>query len=113
MTFEHPVPKNLLTIIGDMTVSFAALEFHMQIIFVVLIEQSARIGHILATQLAFSRLRASIISLYKERYGEDTHYQKLKTLMVRAGKIEEERNLIIHSVWGAGDVPGTIKRIKI
>jgi hypothetical protein len=33
--------------------------------------------------------------------------------MKRAAKIEEERNNITHSFWGAGEVPGTIKRLKI
>ena len=113
MTFEHSVPKNILTVIGDMTVSFAALEFNMQVILVVLINQSARIGSILASQLNFSRLRASIISLYKERYGEDDQFQRLQRLMATAAKIEIERNLITHSFWGMGDTPGFIKRTKM
>src|SRR2546427_6805863 len=96
-----------------MTVSFAALEFNMQVILVVLIKQSARIGSILASQLNFSRLRASLISLYKERYGEDDQFQSLRDLMVRAAEIENERNRITHSFWGMGDTPGLIKRMKM
>lgn len=34
MSFEHPVPRHLLTPNGDMTVSFAALELHMQAVFI-------------------------------------------------------------------------------
>jgi len=113
MPIRHPVPDNLLTQIGDMTVSFASLEFHMQLMFVNLLKQSARIGHILASQLTFTRLRASLISLYKERYGEDTDFHLLKDLMVKAGKIEEERNLITHSIWGRGETSGSITRIKL
>jgi len=113
MSYEHPVPKNLLTHIGDITVSFAMLEFHMQMLFVCLLDQSPRIGHMLTSQLTFSRLRASIISLYKERFGEDDHFAKSKEMMVIAGKIEEERNLITHSIWGSGEKTGSITRIKI
>lgn len=61
MSFEHPVPKHLLTPIGDMTVSFAALELHMQAVLIFLVDQTARIGHILASQLSFTRLRAAIL----------------------------------------------------
>jgi hypothetical protein len=87
----------------------------MQLLFGSLVNQSARVGHILASQLAFSRFRASIISLYKERFGEDdAHFPTLKALMARAGKIEEERNLITHSIWGAGgETSGSITRIKV
>ncbi|MQB02032.1 MAG: hypothetical protein GEU78_17520 [Actinobacteria bacterium] len=113
MSFEHPVPKNLLTPIGDMTVSFAALELHMQAVFIFLVDESARIGHILASQLSFARLRTSILALHKERYGENSDYLKLKDFMARAAKIEEERNNITHSFWGAGELPDTIIRLKI
>jgi hypothetical protein len=113
MTFEHPVPRELLTPIGDMTVSFAALELHMQAVFIFLVDESARIGHILASQLSFTRLRVTILALHKERYGENSDYLRLKEFMTRAAKIEEERNNITHSFWGAGELPDTIIRLKI
>ncbi len=113
MTFQHSVPRHLLTPIGDMTVSFAALELHMQAVLIFLLDQTARIGHILASQLSFTRLRATILALHKERYGENSDYLKLKEFMTRAANIEEERNRITHSFWGAGEIPGTIRRLKI
>jgi len=99
-----------------MTVAFTNLEFHMQLMLQGFLpgspgHQHARVAHIVASQLTFSRLRATLISLYKERNGEDEHFPRLKELMVRAGKIEEERNLITHSVWGVRD-DGTIARMK-
>ena len=113
MPVYHPVPKELLTYIGDMTVSFALLELYMQIILTILLNQSSRVGHIISSQLPFGRLRAAIISMYKERYGEDADFQQVKNLMGRASKLEEERNLITHSIWGTGDTIGTITRLKI
>lgn len=96
-----------------MTVSFAALELHMQAVLIFLVDQTARIGHILASQLSFTRLRVAILALHKEQYGENSDYLKLKDFMKRAAKIDEERNNITHSFWGAGEIPGTIKRLKI
>lgn len=76
-------------------------------------DQTARIGHILASQLSFTRLRVAILALHKEQYGENSDYLKLKAFMKRATTIEEERNNITHSFWAAGEIPGTIKRLKI
>jgi len=113
MPYYHPVPEKLLTQIGDITVSFAALELYMQEMFLHLVQQTPRIAHILTSQLTFSRLRATLISLYKEKYGEDNGFNALKDLMAKAGKIEEERNLITHSIWGSGNTSDSIFRIKV
>jgi len=95
---EAKMVLSLLTLIGDMTVSFSALELHMQVIFILLVDQTARVGHILASQL----------SLWRRR-----RFSKVKSLMARAAAIEEERNRLTHSFWGAGDIDGTIKMLKI
>ena len=72
-----------------------------------------RVGQILGSYLSFSNLRAATISLYIDRHGEDDDFSTLKKLMVSAGKIEEERNRITHSVWGAGGTPMSAARLKI
>jgi hypothetical protein len=77
------------------------------------VDESVRVGHILASQLSFARLRASILALHKERFGENSDYVQLKDLMARAERIEAERNNITHSFWGAGDTAETIIRLKI
>ena len=110
---QHPVPQSLLVHIGDLTVSFALLESHIQSLFGSLIREHQRIGQILSTYLSFSNLRTATISLYLERHGEDEDFVKLKEFMGQAGKIEEERNRITHSIWAAGDTPGSVSRIKI
>jgi hypothetical protein len=111
---QHPVSKELLVHIGDMTVSFAMLELYLQeLMNVLLLDESPRIGHIVSSHLSFRSLRAVTISLYKERYGEDSRYSELKNLLHEAGDLEEERNLITHSIWGFGDDLASIKSIKI
>ena len=112
-TFAHVIPSEQLVHIGDMTVSFAHLEFQMKTIFVVLVNQSARIGNILASFLSFSNLQAALNSLYKERFGEDALYAELKNLLAETAKVEQERNVITHSLWAAGQTTSTITRHKV
>ena len=110
---QHPVPKALLELIGDMTVSFAILEFMIQGLFGSLIREHQRVGQILSAQLPFPRLLDATVSLYQDRHGEDSDYRQLKDLLRRAADIEQERNLITHSIWGASGAPDAITRIKI
>jgi hypothetical protein len=112
-TLAHVIPERLLVQIGDMTVSFGLLEFQMRQIFVYLVNQSAHVGEILGSYLSFGNLRAAIISLYKERFGEDPLYPELRNLLIQAQKIEEERNAITHSLWGGGSNPFTAIRFKV
>jgi hypothetical protein len=107
------VPNELLVHIGDITVSFAAQESFMQDILTTLVDkENWDTGGILGTYLSFGNLRGALISLYKARHGENGDFHVLKELMVKAGKIEEERNRITHSTWGSGNTPDSITRIK-
>ena len=98
---QHPVPDVLLTQIGDMTVSFAMLESITQSLIGALIGRPQPVGQIISSYLSFSNLRAAVISLYIDRHGESAEFNTLKDLMTCSGKIEEERNRITHSFWGA------------
>ena len=111
-TLNHPVPPELLVHIGDMTVSFALLELQMQSFMGSLIREHQRVGQILSSYLAFSNLRAAIISLFLERHGQGEDFSRLKAIIAEAGKLEEERNRITHSVWAAGETSKSITRLK-
>jgi hypothetical protein len=108
---QHPVPAKLLVHVVDITVSFALLESTIQTLVGSLIAEHQRIGQITA-ELAFRNLRALTISLYKERHGEDVDFAVLRDLMKRAADLEDKRNQITHSLWGAGDTVDTVTRIK-
>jgi hypothetical protein len=110
---KHPVPASLLAPIGEVNVCFALLESELQAVLTSLIREHQRVGQIISSYLSFSDLRAAVLSLYRDRYGEDEDYSKLKELVSRAGKIEEERNRIVHSIWAAGDSAQTIMRVKV
>jgi hypothetical protein len=109
---KHPVPDEHLRHIGDITVSFALLEMAIQTLIGSLINEHQRIGQIITAELSFKNLRALVLSLYRERHGTDEDYEQLKSLMNEAGEIEDIRNQIIHSVWGAGKDRDHITRIK-
>jgi len=110
---QHPVPQKLLKQLGDMTVSFAMLESQMQTLLGSLIREHQTVGQILASQLSFAKLRATVVSLYLDRHGDDGDFKTLRKLLNRAGKIEDERNRLTHSVWGAGNTPDDITQMKI
>jgi len=109
---KQPVSKDHLAYIGDMTVSFALLETAIKCVVWTLIGESGRIGNIVTAELYFKNLRSLAISLYLERYGEDSDFQTLKTLMKEADNIEERRNQFTHSIWAVGKDPESLTRIK-
>lgn len=96
-----------------MTVSFAMLESQIQSLLGLLLYQPQRVGQIVSTYLSFSNLRAAVVTLYAQRFGENAGFITVRSLIARAGKIEEERNRLTHSAWGAGDTAESITRIKI
>jgi len=109
----HPVRSEFLVQIGDMTVSFALLELQIQMLLEALIGEDQRLGQIIASQLSFARLRATVIGIYSERYGDDSNLHALRQLMKEAAEIEQERNRVTHSIWGVGTSSGTITRIRL
>ncbi|MFC3151283.1 hypothetical protein ACFOEK_09625 [Litoribrevibacter euphylliae] len=110
---QHSVPDNHLKSIGDITVSFALLEFQLQSLIRSQLNERQRIGQIITAELSFKGLKALLVSLYIERHGkDDADFEKLKTLINRAGQAEEKRNQITHSIWGAGKDADSITRIK-
>jgi hypothetical protein len=109
---QHPVPAEHLTHIGDVTVSFAMLEMQLQGLAHSLLGSEQRLGQIVTAELSFRALRALTVSLFLQRNGQDEHLESFRALIKRAAIAEEQRNQIVHSVWGAGRDAGTITRIK-
>jgi len=107
-----PVPEKHLKSIGDITVSFAYLESVIQMFIGSLLNEHQRIGQVITAELSFRNLRTLAISLYVERHGKDEDFDKLRAFMIRAAKVEDRRNQIIHSVWAAGKDKDSITRIK-
>ena len=112
MAMQHPVPAAFLEQIGDITVSFALLENMLQTLGGAFMKSDD--AQIVLVELPFRSLRGVLYSLAKAHLGEGENLSKLASLLKRAGELEESRNQVTHSIWGAGDssaVP-TITRIK-
>ena len=113
MALRHPVPDDHLRHIGDITVSFALLESTLQTLVHSLLGAGQRCGQVVTAEVPFRTLRAMAVSLYLERNGEDALYGSLRSLIQRAAEVEEKRNQVTHSVWGAGRDSASITRMKI
>lgn len=111
--FNHGVSSEHLLQIGDITVSFALLEFQFRKLAESLLDDHPKIAMVITAELSFKSLRSLIKCLYKEKYGMGEDYEKIKKFNTRALKIEEERNKITHSFWGVGNKINTITRLKI
>ena len=109
---QHPVPKDVLTAIGDMTVSFALLEMTIQTLAESLISNRQRIGQIVTSELPFPRLVTLTRALYLEGHSQDADYPTLDRLLREADKVYSERNLVIHSLWATGSSPDSATRVK-
>lgn len=112
MSLQHPVPDEHLKHIGDITVSFAMLESQLQTLAQSLLGSGQRLGQIVTAELSFKALRALTVSLYLQRNGDDENLEEFRALIKRAADAEEERNRIVHSMWGAGNDASSITRIK-
>jgi len=109
---RHPVPNEHLIQIGDITVSFALLELKIKLLTWSLISRNQKIGQIITAEMSFKNVRALLISIYIENYGQGEKLEELKRLLNLASNIENKRNQITHSVWGAGKDINHITRIK-
>jgi len=102
----------ILVHIGDMTVSFALLEWHLKVLTGSFICEHQRATQIITAELSFKQTLALASSLYLERHGKDGDYSTLRSLIGKATRIEDERNLITHSIWTAAEEPGEVGRVK-
>lgn len=109
---QHPVPPDILREIGDITVSFAMLESQIQSLTGWLFPSNDRIPKIVSSLMSFKNALSLLEGVYLERLGKGSQYDRLVTLLIRARKIEEIRNQITHSVWGAADAGKSVTRIK-
>ncbi|MGV3598046.1 MAG: hypothetical protein ACO1PI_09265 [Bacteroidota bacterium] len=108
---KHPVPEKHLVQIGDLVVSFALLEEQLKQLVSLFMPWDE--SKIVTAELSFKALRALVLSLFLKKLGEnDNDFIKIKAFIRRAGKIEETRNKIMHSLWAAGEDMDYITRIK-
>jgi hypothetical protein len=98
--------------IGRITVRWAEVEDVLGIIVSSLLNDFQRYTRIVATELSYRNLTNLILSLYRERHGEDDDFLHLKELIGKADKVEQVRNKITHSTWYSAGTPHLVTRIK-
>jgi hypothetical protein len=108
-----PVPEEHLKAIGQITVNFALLENTISSFVGMLISSDQRVGQIITAELSFRNLVGLLSSLYKHFVNESEKIEELDALLTTALTIEEKRNIVTHSLWGAGYTHETITRIKM
>lgn len=53
-----------------------------------------------------------MLSLYRARHGEDEDYLKICRLVGEADNLQQQRNLVMHSIWRSAGAPLVVTRIK-
>ena len=101
---NHLVHDQFLRELGHIVVSFSLLEDEIQFFLMAFINEPQRVGLALTTEMSFRNLKAGIISVFIEKQGRGPDFERVKLLVNRAGKCEEERNRIFHSEWTCDEV---------
>ena len=101
------VSDKLYPAIGSMVVGFQTLEHNIiKSINVIIDEEDTRKGYTICSQLSYQRLCKvweSLMPEYVERCKEDLVWlEVVRELVKKAGKLEEKRNKVIHSLWTVG-----------
>jgi hypothetical protein len=109
---QAPVPAEHLRMIGQITVNFALLENAISFFVWTWISNEQRVGQIITAELSFRNLVGLLSSIFRHRMGDSEKVEELEALLTRALQVEEKRNIITHSVWGAGNTRETITRVK-
>jgi hypothetical protein len=98
--------------IGPITVRWAELEDVLGILVSSLLNALQRYTRIFAAELSYRNLTNLILSLYRERHVEDDDFLHLKELISKASKVEQERNIVTHSIWRSAGTPHLVTRVK-
>ncbi len=110
--FKPAISDEHLRVMGDIMVSYSILGKIVEFYTWKLLDQNLRTCEIITAELAFGKLRILAMNLYRERYGEDEDFVKLKDLFSDIQKFEEKRNQIVHSIWMAAEGDDIIQCLK-
>ena len=99
--------------LGRITVNFQHCESIFAFLTWNLIPTDDETGAAITAQLPFSKLLTLFQSLAARRLTSRLDLiAQFEELVARASALEQERNALVHSAWGASETPG-VRRIKI
>jgi hypothetical protein len=108
-----PVPDDILSAIGAVTVSFGLLEHQVGLLAGSMLGQPPLVCGAITSALSFRKLCGLVVDLAEMNFADDdARRQGFVELIKRARPLEEDRNRISHSLWGAGRTDGAVTRIK-
>jgi hypothetical protein len=109
---KTPVSDEHLKALGQVIVNFALLETHVAMLTWALIGKNQRVGQIITAGLSFRSLLTLTSSLWKHQVSDPERTAEFEALLEDAQEAEQRRNVLTHSLWGAGESPGTVTRVK-
>ena len=108
-TFED---DKIYAAIGRITTWSTELEYILEVMTGSLINDYQCYARVITTELSFNGVISLLLSLYRQRYGEDLQFNRLQELLNKANVAQEKRNSIVHSIWRSAGTPDKITRIK-
>jgi hypothetical protein len=106
------VSDDLLKQLGRISVNFQFMETHIAFLTWIFIKSDQRTGQIVTANLSFSRLCDVCMSLFRHRYADQALLEKLDAIIKRASESENQRNLLMHSMWLTQADPADHMRMK-
>jgi hypothetical protein len=109
------ISRSMLEPLGAIVANFAALEemlsFYICLLLVGGNVANQRAGQIVTAEMAFKNKIHAFASLVKERY-KGLLQERTEAVFKQLRIAEEERNKVMHSVWGGGGMEGMSMRMK-
>jgi hypothetical protein len=112
-----PLSNEHLRAIGKVVTNFAILEHEISWFIWILLGlktgvDAQELAQILTSELRFRNLIDLFGALYRHRVDEPARIEELKSLLGSLNEASKKRNIIVHSIWGAGSTGNQITRIK-
>lgn len=98
--------------IGKISVESAELEMLLASLAGALINDYQKFTRIVTTELSFPAKISLVLSLYRARHGVDEDYSEICRLVGEADNLQQQRNLVMHSIWRSAGAPLVVTRIK-
>jgi len=111
-TLTSPISEEHLVALGRVTANFSQLEDELNRLAWDLVGDFI-VGQIVTAELSFKALLNLVSALGRHRLGEAALMTELQEAIAKAATAEDERNVIIHSIWFAGHTNDDVHRVKI
>ena len=98
--------------IGEIVGYFAVLEESLSETIGHLVTTDKHIGETITTALSFKNKVQTLNALLKYYEDKGHIFRNAASITKALKEVEEQRNTIIHSVWGKSEIEGNVRRIK-